>query len=242
MKQTQDDNFESAFKKAFDESSLPPPNSVWESIEKSLPSNNIGSNTAEGGFSASKILIGTSIILITSISIYKLFNSSTNITDNHEKLTTKSIQPKTVESVPSKQILVDRTPINTQKPLKPAIEKVVLKPQMPIIVDELKAKNEAVPEVNNAEEKPENVEIIEKNNLILTEVASKKISNPNQKMLLPNLMLPNDSQNVNMYYDPNLLPTINKPKGKFWENFKVRGSIGVSGGINTNGNSAANPK
>jgi hypothetical protein len=238
-----DDSFEDAWKKAFDEASLVPPNAVWENIEKSLPSSNLDlKHPKSGSNTIAKFTLSASIVLITSFGIYKLINQPTilkNSNKNHETITSKPIQPAPLESNIQQQIVADNPIVNTQKPVK-ILKLAADKP----VLSERKAPVEITG--NSEGQFFENAVPIEsaipKNTIKLTEVLPHKLKQNNIRLQIPELVFPFDSQNTNVYFDPNLLPIENKKKAKFWENFKVRGSIGVSGGMGVNRNAVDSPK
>ena len=88
----------------------------------------------------------------------------------------------------------------------------------------------------------QNSEQVLQSTVKLTEVLPQKLKVNGTHFQIPELVFPFDSQNANIYFDPNLLPNENKKKSKFWKNIKVRGSIGVSGGMGVNRNAVDSPK
>lgn len=238
-----DDSFEDAWKKAFDKASLVPPNAVWENIENSLPSSNLDlKHPKSGSNTIAKFLLSGSILLITSFGIYKLINQPTvlkNTNENHETLTTKAIQSAPLESNIQQQIVADIPIVNTRKPVK----RIGLKAEKPIFAESaISAEISKNSQAKNFDTTTQIEEVMPQYTVKLTEVLPQKLKQNYTNFQTPELMLPFNSQNTNIYFDPNLLPNENKKKSKFWENFKVRGSIGVSGGMGVNRNGADSPK
>ena len=74
------ENFENAFKEAFEKANLAPPDIVWENIEKAIPQAPIADGNIVGKTMSiqSKLLIATTIVLVSAVAYFYLNNSLTN--------------------------------------------------------------------------------------------------------------------------------------------------------------------
>jgi hypothetical protein len=246
MKQLNNDNFENAWQKAFDEASVAPPSAIWENIEKTLPpAIGVGNVDNVGGSkiaTTTKILWGTGLVIIASLGLFMLKNE-TNKTQsiivkptvelnktgistikqlNYEADAQKTIQPKPLDTKPKQQKLDDNITINTQTPI---IEREI----NALLWNENESLKIAKVEPVKSEEKA-------------FEALPKGITITKTKMNLPVIDLQTDSQIVNTYFDPNAIQIKGNKKGKFWQNFKVRGTIGVGQGIGSSTNSGGDNK
>jgi hypothetical protein len=220
MKQPNEDNFDNAFKQAFENVSLAPPDIIWTNIESSLPQvAPVGASPAVGGISTTaKLLLGTGVVLISAITYFNLKESFTDNTKPNlnpiinENIISKPIQPAIVEPKIEVKKLVSNPTFFTKVKVKS--EPFMMKE----IIDDAQEKNILENEVIALPK-------IEENTI---EMAARAIKMPKIIMEMPNLVPDSDSQNVAPYYDPNALITPTNNKGKFWKKFKISGGIRVS--------------
>ncbi|MES2796852.1 MAG: hypothetical protein V4683_12850 [Bacteroidota bacterium] len=222
MQLPNEDNFESAFKEAFDKASLAPPDIIWNNIEKSLPQPTaFGSKPdVQNLASSTKLMIGTGIIVVSAIAYFYLNPSSTNSYNTklkptrNEKSITKSLEPTIMDSKPE---------IENLAPSPAFIAKKLVK--LPI-----KVTLEDEPMVDQPEIQPTEIATISSSKIEdrVFEMSPKGLKMPQIIMDTPDLVTNTDSQKIVPYYDPNGIPIPQNNKRRFWENIKVRGGIRVS--------------
>jgi hypothetical protein len=211
------DNFENAFREAFDKASLAPPDIIWTNIENTLPEpTTFGTNSAISNISrTAKVLVATGVILFTALT-YFYFN------DNSTTIQTKISKPSTNETITKEPI--ERAKLDTK-----FINKNLAEDLAPItkskIINQSKTET-ALTETENTIE----IDEIEPNKILteVNEMAPKGLHLPKIVMDTPDLVPNTDSQQVVPYFDPNAILIPTKNKDKFWQNFKIRGGIRIS--------------
>ena len=130
MKQPKNDGFENAWQEAFEKASLAPPDIIWKNIESALPTESLGVKpSAEGLATASKLIIGTGIILISGLSyLYLNDSSSNNYTTKTNQISngkniTKPNEPAAVDSKIENENLAISSPVVAKKHFVPEIKK-----------------------------------------------------------------------------------------------------------------------
>jgi hypothetical protein len=220
MQQPKEDNFDNAFKEAFEKASLAPPDIIWNNIESNLPLEVPISiaPAAESISITSKLLLGTGVVLISVLSYL-------NFKDSSEKNIKPNLNPTTNENIVSK--LTMPAVLEPKVEFKKLATNLTYAPKIKIISKPFIA--EVLPTDITIPDKAENeLIILPKIEEKTIELASKGVKLPKIVLEMPNLVPNNDSQIVAPYYDPNALQTPQNNKGKFWQNFKISGGIRVS--------------
>lgn len=230
MQKPENEIFESAFKEAFEKANLAPPDIVWENIEKAMPQGSIvDSSMAEKTMALqTKLIIGTTIVLVSVVAYFYINNSLTNNYKekidpiNHETNITKPIESTNLDSELGAKKLANSPSFNPQKSNK--IKIGFPKPSFS------KTQNEEVL-TSQINLETQSIEVPENRNLLqgdFSEMKSLKLKLPKIELDLPSLEINTDSQKVVPYFDNNTIGQPLNEKGKFWQNFRVRGGIRVS--------------
>ena len=226
MKLQNDESFEKGFREAFDKASLAPPDVIWENIEKELPAPDLNGSKPDVSTisTATKLMVATGVTLLSGIAFYYFNKPSTNINDNilnpikNENTFTPAIEPKNLDS--------DLEKPNLAKPATFVAKKQInYKPAPVLPFNNLDERDQIViPEPETKEEMNLPTKIDE----MVTEITPKGLSFKKIVMDTPDLVPNTDSQTIVPYYDPNAVPSQQKKKGQFLQNFKIRGGIRVS--------------
>lgn len=224
MIKPKNDNFENAFKEAFDKVSLAPPDIIWENIEKSLPQETTFGTKSDGINSAiqSKLIIGTGIILVSAITyLYFNYSSSKNSKSDlnstkNETIFTKPIEPAIANTKAEIENLVISPSFVAKKQYKPQVKSNFPKDQ--IIIEES--------EILFSDKIEENS--FQKIEINISEMKPKGLHLPTITLETPDLVPNTDSQYVAPHYDPSAIENLEKNKSKFWQKFKISGGIRVS--------------
>ncbi len=222
MQKPENEIFESAFKEAFEKANLAPPDIVWENIEKALPQGhaNLTSMPEKTMGLQTKFLIGTGIVLVTGIAYFYLndtssINYKTNLNRiNNETIITKSLEPANLDSELAPKKLASVTTFAAQK-------------QRKINLIEKENFHEIPFDKTIAAEATDNL-IYTKIEGNFNEMVAQKMKLPIIVLEAPSLEINADSQQIAPYFENTTIGQPLNEKGKFWQNFKVRGGIRVS--------------
>lgn len=222
------ENFENAFKEAFEKANLAPPDIVWENIEKAIPQAPIADGNIVGKTMSiqSKLLIATTIVLVSAVAYFYLNNSLTNNykgkinKKNNETNNTKSFEPTIMDSKLGAKKMAASIALNTKK-----TSKIVNPFSENRGGGEIIEKNVIVELENIDSPESQNISKIEGD---FSEMKARNLHLPKIDLELPSLEINTDSQTTVPYYDTNTIGQPINEKGKFWQNFKVRGGIRVS--------------
>ena len=221
MKQLEENNFENAFQKAFEEALLAPPEQVWINVENTMP--NFGSkailpepNAISG---ATKYYLGVSILFVAGICFYFMNNSTTKksttkpIVSHEKNIYKNNIKPEIKQNNTAKTMVynpnfIANKKIKTNKPnLKDnQIQEIFIEP----VVTTLENTDNLLPE---------------KIEIKLLEIKPKTFKNTRIEFVTPNLILEENIQTP--YFEFTSKPIDGNSKNNFWKNFKVKGGIRI---------------
>ncbi len=218
------DNFENAFKEAFDKASLAPPDIIWENIEKSLPQETNVGTKSDGNNSAiqTKLIVGTGIVLVSAIT-YLYFNNTSTHKFNTDLSPTKN---ETIYTKPIESTIISAKVEDKNVVAGPTfVAKRQYRKQVKSFTPKELMVDETIEIIANTITEEGPFQKIEKS---VSEMKPKGLHLPTISLETPELVPNTDSQYVAPHYDPNAISSPEKNKNKFWRNFKIRGGIRVS--------------